>query len=84
MKAIQEFCEKNKISRRIESAFTSYCRTTYALRFELREGDTVARVIATMNEEQVKQAWNSFVTELKDVLTSRPEKEIPVIQKPPE
>jgi hypothetical protein len=68
MNAIQEFCEKRKITKNIESAFVSYCKTDYTQRFQLREGDTVARLIANMNKEQVEDAWQDFVREFKSLL----------------
>lgn len=68
MNAIHEFCEKRKITKTIESAFISYCKTDYAQKFELKDGDTVARIVSNMNPEQLEQAWLSFVSELKNLL----------------
>jgi hypothetical protein len=68
--AIREFCEQRKITKTIESAFTSYCKTDYAQRFDLKEGDTIQRIITNMDEKQVLDAWGCFVSEFRDVLAS--------------
>lgn len=69
--AIQEFCNNRKITKSIESAFLAYCKTSYALRFELHEGDTVSKIVANLTPEQVLDAWNRFVLDFKDVLLSK-------------
>lgn len=69
MTSIQKFCETRKIPRPLESAFTAYCKTGYAVKFDLREGDTVSKIVSTLTDEQVLDAWNCFILDLKDVLT---------------
>lgn len=68
MNAIQLFCERRMISKSLESAFTSYCKTNYAQRFDMKEGDTIQRIVSNMNEEQVEEAWLGFVSELGALL----------------
>lgn len=68
MTSIRRFCEDRKISPSIESAFTSYCKTSYALQFELKEGDTVSKIVSNLTDEQILDAWNKFIVELKDAL----------------
>lgn len=71
MNSIQQFCEKRKISHPIESAFTAYCKTAYALRFELKEGDTISKIISNLTDEQVLDAWNRFILDLKDSILAK-------------
>lgn len=71
MNSIQQFCEKRKISHPIESAFTAYCKTAYALQFELKEGDTISKIVSNLTDEQVLEAWNRFILDLKDSLIPR-------------
>ena len=68
MSAINEFCEKRKIPRNIESAFTAYIRTDYAQTFELREGETINKIVANLTNEQVETAWQKFILQLRDLL----------------
>lgn len=71
MNAIRDFCEERKITKTIESAFLAYCKTEYALRFELKEGDTIAKLVANLTPEQTQDAWNRFVLDFKDALLSK-------------
>lgn len=68
MSAISEFCEKRKISPKIEEIFTMYCRSSYASRFSMRNGETVKLLVSKMSEEQVLYAWLEFVHELRSVI----------------
>ena len=68
MNSIQKFCEDRKISNPLESAFIAYCKTGYAQRFELMEGDTISKIVSNLTDEQVLDAWNCFIVELKKVL----------------
>jgi len=72
--SIHEFCEKRNIPIKIESAFRAYCKTDYALKFELREGDTVAKLVSNLTNEQILDAWNCFVVEFRRIL---PETNLP-------
>lgn len=69
MNSISEFCEERKIPPQIESAFRAYCKTDYAMRFALREGDTIAKIVANLTHEQVLDAWGKFVIELRKALS---------------
>ena len=68
MNSISNFCNERKIPIKIESAFRAYCKTDYALRFELREGDTIAKIVANLAPEQVLDAWTQFVVEFRKTL----------------
>lgn len=83
MNALRNFCEQRKITKTIESAFSAYCKTDYAQRFEMREGETIQRIVANMTTEQVEHAWLCFVSELKDLLVYHPPELVSVSQKSP-
>ena len=69
MTAINEFCEKRKIPKNIESAFTAFVHTDYAQIFELRDGgDTINKIVLNLTDNQVGLAWQKFVLQLHDVL----------------
>jgi hypothetical protein len=82
MNPIKEFCEKRKITKTIESAFSAYCKTDYAQRFDLKEGDTIARIVANMTAGQVEHAWLCFVSELKELLVYHPPEIVGTGQEP--
>jgi hypothetical protein len=66
MNSIQKFCKKRKITKQIEDAFTTYCRSVYATRFLInKDGDTIQQIVSKMTEEEVKKAWGEFVLDLK-------------------
>ncbi len=46
----------------------AYCKTDYAMRFELREGDTIAKFVSNLTLAQVNEAWLEFVDEFKKTL----------------
>jgi hypothetical protein len=66
---IREFCQERKLTQQIEDAFVMYCRSTYAQRFALRNGETVQSLVNKLNRSQVSEAWNEFVREMKDYLS---------------
>ena len=68
MTAISRFCEKRKIPINIESAFAAYVRTDYAQTFELREGDTIQKIVSNFTDAQVLDAWEKFVSEFRKTL----------------
>lgn len=70
MSAISDFCEKRGISPALEEAFTMYCRSLYAGKFSLGNGDTVKSIVSKMTEDQVLEAWVEFVKDLKSVIES--------------
>ena len=71
MTAISKFCEQRKIPINIESAFTAYIRTDYAANFELKDGETIQKIVANLTDAQVADAWNKFILEFRDVILSR-------------
>ena len=68
MNSISDFCEKRKIPIKIESAFRAYCKTDYAQRFALKEGETIAKIVANLTDAQVLDAWDGFVVEFMKTL----------------
>lgn len=67
--AIEEFCEKRRITKTIQDAFVAYCRSTYALKFQMKDGDTIKSVVDRMTAEQVSDAWMSFVSEFRELIS---------------
>lgn len=65
---IKEFCSERKVTKQIEDAFIMYCRSTYAQRFLLANGDTVQSLVSKLNRAQVEEAWSEFVSEMKGYL----------------
>ena len=70
MTAISEFCMARGVSSKIEELFTSYCRSTYAEKFSLMNGDTVKLIVSRMTEDQVLDAWTDFVSEMRSIIES--------------
>lgn len=69
MNAIEEFCDKRKITKAVEAAFVTYCRSTYAQKFQMKDGETIKSVVEKMTSEQVSDAWMSFVSEFRELLS---------------
>jgi len=68
MSNIKQFSTERKLTQQIEDAFNMYCRSTYAERFTLRNGDTVQFIVSRMTREQVEEAWNDFVREMRQLM----------------
>lgn len=71
MNTIREFCEERKLTKQIEDAFIVYCRSTYAQRFQLRDGQTVQMLVNNLNREKVEEAWGLFIGEMKQFLVAQ-------------
>lgn len=68
---LTEFCEKRGISDSIKASFGAYLRTIYAKNFFLSgEGETIHLMINKMSEEDLEKAWQEYVKELANWLTS--------------
>lgn len=68
---IRQFCEKRNISKNIEDAFVTYCRSLYATRFELKpSGDTLTGILKKLNDREIERLWMDFVCEFQQILPS--------------
>ncbi len=55
----------------MKEAFQAYLRSTYAQKFLLSNGESTKLIVAKMNDEELKQAWESFVTDFKNLISSK-------------
>lgn len=69
MNTIEEFCSQRQVTKAIEDAFMAYVRSSYATRFEMKNGETVKMIVQKLTAAQVEDAWLEFVRELKNSLT---------------
>jgi hypothetical protein len=56
------------IDPKLEEAFTAYIRSEYAGKFSLRNGETTKLVVSKLSIEEVGDAWNEFVKDMKKYL----------------
>ncbi len=71
MKNIDDFCDTRGVSTHMKEAFQAYLRSTYAQKFLLSNGESTKLIVAKMNDEELKQAWESFVTDFKNLISSK-------------
>jgi hypothetical protein len=69
MKNIDAFCETKGVSQHMKEAFQAYLRSTYAQKFLLSNGESTKLIVGKMNDEELKQAWQGFVTDLKKLIS---------------
>lgn len=66
---ISNFCDTRMTNKKIEEAFTAYCKASYSDSFRIKlEGDTITGLILRMNVADVENMWNLFVLDLRDAL----------------
>lgn len=66
---VTKFCEERRMGKNLTDAFSAYCRSSLAARFELsREGDTITSLVLRMTEDDVEKLWKRFILDLKDTL----------------
>lgn len=66
---ITNFCENKGIPRNMRDAFGAYVRTTYANRFDVAgDTDTIRLLVNRLSDEQMEQAWNEFVSDMRKAL----------------
>lgn len=70
MKNITDFCDKKGINANMKEAFMAYVRSDYASKYYLSNGETTKLVVGKMNDEELEEAWKSFVNDFKKYLTS--------------
>ena len=70
MKNIDDFCDTRGVSIHMKEAFLAYLRSTYAQKFMLSNGESTKLIVAKMNDDELKQAWTSFVTDFKNLISS--------------
>ncbi len=69
MTTIKEFCSERKLSKQMEDSFVMYCRSTYAQRFELSDGQTVQMLVSNLDKDKVEEAWSLFIHEMKNLIS---------------
>ena len=70
MKNIDDFCDVRGVSTHMKEAFQAYLRSSYAHKFFLSNGETTKLIVGKMNDEELKEAWTSFVTDFKNLISS--------------
>ena len=66
---IDKFLDERNVADPMRSAFLAYCRSLYSSRYLMRSnGDTIKLFMDRMNEDQVKTAWNEFLSDIKNIL----------------
>lgn len=69
---LTQFCEGRGISKQIQQAFGAYIRTYYAEQFRMSaDGETVHLILNRMSEDDLNDAWQSFVKDLAKYLTQK-------------
>jgi len=57
------------MSKHLQDAFFAYCRSTYSQKFHLRNEETMKFAVRKLSEEELEEAWQDFVRDMKDFLT---------------
>lgn len=66
---LNKFLNERNITDPIRSAFIAYCKSLYSSRYLFKaNGDTVKLFLDRMTEEQVKDAWVTFSSDLMNTL----------------
>ena len=70
MNSVREFCEKRKIPKGIEDAFSSYCRHKISERYAIlnAKGETVTGTLAKFDDDELLKCWNEFVLEMRSTI----------------
>lgn len=69
MSELDKFCDERGATQHIKEAFTSYCRSVYSHKFNLRNGETMKFAITKLNRSEIEEAWQDFVKDLKKLLS---------------
>ena len=70
MNVIHDFCTKRKLSRKLEDAFTSYCKAYIRETFYVNNGQTTTSLLFALNDDELEKLWQEFVLDLKHLLSS--------------
>lgn len=66
---VQDFCYEKGLSDNLTQAFLSYCKSMYASRYMMKaNGDTISKFVSEMTGEQVLDAWNNFISDMKNIM----------------
>lgn len=66
---LTEFCDERNLSDALRQAFLTYCKSMFASRYLMSpNGDTINKFVAEMTQEQVLDAWNQFIHDLKSIM----------------
>lgn len=71
MNSITKFCIQRKISKSLEDAFLAYARSTYSQKFNLKNGETMKFAVERLNDAEVQDAWQDFVSDFKNYLSAQ-------------
>lgn len=64
-----DFCEEKGLSDNLKQAFLSYCKSMYASRYLMKaNGDTITKFVSEMTSDQILDAWNNFISDLKNIM----------------
>ncbi len=66
---LDEFLDSRRIADPLRSAFIAYCKSLYGSRYMFKsEGETVKLFLTRMTDEQVLQAWNDFIRDVRSTI----------------
>lgn len=68
MSELSRFCEERKLNRQMEDAFVMYCRSAYASKYALKNGETVKGIVDKLTRQEVESLWQNFVLDLRSTL----------------
>lgn len=64
-----EFCDDRNLSDALRQAFLTYCKSMFSSRYLMSpNGDTINKFVAEMSYEQVLDAWNQFLNDMRAVM----------------
>jgi len=69
MYQISEFCKKRKIPKKIEDAFTAYCKASVGDYFSIKSGETVTGLLMKFTDKEIENCWNKFILDLRNTIT---------------
>ncbi len=59
------------MSKPIQDSFFAYCRSTYSVKYGLRNGETMKFAVGKLNDAELEEAWQEFVKVMKDYLAHK-------------
>lgn len=69
MNNVTKFCLNRHMSKHLQDSFFAYCRSTYSLKFNLKNGETMKFAVGKLNDDELEEAWQDFVKDFKEYLT---------------
>ena len=71
MNNVTRFCLNRHMSKPIQDAFFAYCRSTYSVKYGLRNEETMKFAVGKLNDAELEEAWQEFVKVMKDYLAKK-------------